>query len=148
MSDTIEPTADPVPADTAKPWGPPLEMLAEVAAIRDAEIAAIEADPRPRTIDVSCTLGEFRFRRWSPEQIDACEQRLRKAGIEELPLTASNVSVRGHLIKSIQIGLTGTEDNNLAFPGQKGFDAIGKLPNEELERLANQALQFNEVFNG
>ena len=53
MSDTIEPTADPVPADKAKPWGPPLDMLAEVAAIRDAEIAAIAAGPRQRTLEVS-----------------------------------------------------------------------------------------------
>ena len=126
--------------------GPSLATVLAFNELRKAEAARLAADTRPRMAPCECDeLGtNLRWRRWTIEQCYTIRARLRGIGCGSNNFQ-SDAENRGHAIKVIQIGLI-NGDNSLAFPGDKGFNEIGRLSNAELSRLASEALQFNEVF--
>lgn len=130
---------------TATDDGVSLDVVKAVEKIRETEEQAIAADTRPRSTPVtSIPLGEgLRFFRWGPQEVYAIRVRLEEIGHKSNSIEATDAN-RGHCIKVIQIGLYG--ERHLKFPGDDGFNEIGRLTNAELSRLASQALAFNEVF--
>ena len=126
--------------------GVTIEAVAAVQQLQAAEAHALATDTRPRTVEVQSILGtDLVFGRWTPEQSFVIRQRLEGIGHKSNSITVNDAN-RGHCIKAIQIGLR--NPRFLAFPGEEGFNQIGRLPNAELGRLASEALKFNEVFNG
>lgn len=130
---------------TTKDDGVSLDVVKAVSQIREMELDALAADTRPREMPVtSVPLGDgLRFCRWGPQEVYAIRVRLEGIGHKSNSITATDDN-RGHCIKVIQIGLYGKR--HLEFPGDDGFNQLGRLSNAELSRLASQALEFNEVF--
>ena|SRR3990167_2254357 len=128
---------------------PSLDAVKAVASLREAELRSIANDARPRQRDVKSDLlaGKMFYSRWTPEMNYAIRERLQGIDHKSNRITATDEN-RGHCIKVIQIGLWRNGERHLAFPGDDGFNELGRLPNAELSRLASEALEFNEVFSG
>jgi hypothetical protein len=105
---------------------------------------ASDERPRTRTIAAEHLGDDLFFARWTPEQAYAIRVRLEENGHRGNRITATEEN-RGHCIKVIQIGLW--RGRELSYPGDEGFNQIGRLSNAELSRLATEAMQFNEVFS-
>lgn len=124
--------------------GVSLDVVKKIKKIREKELEALAADHRPRSMPVESSLGEgLRFFLWGPQEVYAIRLRLEEIGHKSNSITVTDAN-RGHCIKAIQIGLYG--ERHIAFPGDDGFNQIGRLNNAELSRLASLALAFNEVF--
>lgn len=132
-------------SDTKTAETPTLATVLAFDELRKAEAKRMADDTRPRKAPFDCSeLGtDLKWRRWTIEQCYTIRVRLRGLGQNSNRLSVSD-SNRGHAIKIIQIGLIANDV--LAFPGEVGFNKIGRLPNSELSRLATEALRFNEVF--